>query len=75
MKSSNKEESESSESPEFEEIDDGSVAYEKPASFCTMYNFLKLFMRFCMNQFFRDITILGLHNIPKKGPVIFCGNH
>lgn len=28
-----------------------------------------------MNQFFRDITILGLHNIPKRGPLIFCGNH
>ena len=28
-----------------------------------------------MNQFFRDITVLGLHNIPKRGPVIFCGNH
>jgi glycerol-3-phosphate O-acyltransferase/dihydroxyacetone phosphate acyltransferase len=28
-----------------------------------------------MKQFFRDISVLGLHNIPKKGPVIFCGNH
>ena len=32
-------------------------------------------MRFSMNQFFRDITIVGRHNVPKKGPVIFCGNH
>ena len=28
-----------------------------------------------MHQFFESITVLGLHNIPKKGPVIFCGNH
>ena len=28
-----------------------------------------------MTLFFRDITILGTHNVPKTGPVIFCGNH
>lgn len=28
-----------------------------------------------MHQFFEEITVLGLHNIPVKGPVIFCGNH
>ena len=28
-----------------------------------------------MQQFFKDITVLGLHHIPKRGPVIFCGNH
>jgi glycerol-3-phosphate O-acyltransferase/dihydroxyacetone phosphate acyltransferase len=40
-----------------------------------MYNFCKIVIRFCLNQFFRDITVLGKHNIPKEGPVIFCGNH
>mmetsp|Transcript_13221 Transcript_13221/g.22429 ORF Transcript_13221/g.22429 Transcript_13221/m.22429 type:complete len:108 (+) Transcript_13221:416-739(+) len=32
-------------------------------------------MKFVINQFFRDVIILGEHNVPKKGPVIFCGNH
>lgn len=32
-------------------------------------------MKFSMHQFFRDITVLGRHNIPKRGPLIFCGNH
>lgn len=29
----------------------------------------------CVRIFFRDITIIGLKNIPERGPVIFCGNH
>ena len=49
VNSSNKEDSESSYSPEIEEVDYSSIAYEKPASFCSMYNFIKVFMRFCMN--------------------------
>jgi glycerol-3-phosphate O-acyltransferase / dihydroxyacetone phosphate acyltransferase len=28
-----------------------------------------------MHLFFRDITVLGKHNVPTTGPVIFCGNH
>lgn len=28
-----------------------------------------------MHQFFRDISVIGGKNVPKKGPVIFCGNH
>ena len=51
------------------------VAYEKPAGFFTFYNMTRLFMDFVMKQFFREIQVLGKHNIPKRGPVIFCGNH
>jgi glycerol-3-phosphate O-acyltransferase/dihydroxyacetone phosphate acyltransferase len=51
------------------------VAFEVPSAFCSFYNVTRSFMGFCMNQFFRDITVLGSHNIPKTGPVIFCGNH
>ena len=32
-------------------------------------------MRFLVNNFFKDITVLGAHNVPKRGPVILCGNH
>jgi len=28
-----------------------------------------------MNTFFSEVVVLGKHNIPKRGPVIFCGNH
>lgn len=28
-----------------------------------------------MNNFFKEITVLGAHNVPKRGPVILCGNH
>jgi glycerol-3-phosphate O-acyltransferase/dihydroxyacetone phosphate acyltransferase len=43
--------------------------------FFSFYNANRVLMNFCMHQFFRDITVLGIPNIPKKGPVIFCGNH
>jgi glycerol-3-phosphate O-acyltransferase / dihydroxyacetone phosphate acyltransferase len=51
------------------------VAYEKPAPVLSFYYLTRALMKFCMHAFFRDITVLGTHNIPKKGPVIFCGNH
>lgn len=51
------------------------ISHEKPFPICSFYFFCKQFMRFCMHQFFRDITVLGAHNIPESGPVIFCGNH
>ena len=51
------------------------IAYEKPAPVCSFFNGVKVFMKFCMHSFFRDITVVGKHNIPKRGPVIFCGNH
>jgi hypothetical protein len=55
--------------------DDANVVTETPASFFSFYSICRGFFRFAMNQFFRDITVLGTHNVPKKGPVIFCGNH
>lgn len=51
------------------------IAYEQPAPLCSFFNGVKIFMKFCMHTFFRDITVLGKHNIPKRGPVILCGNH
>jgi glycerol-3-phosphate O-acyltransferase/dihydroxyacetone phosphate acyltransferase len=41
----------------------------------SFYSLVRGFMGMCMQLFFNDITVLGLHNVPKKGPVIFCGNH
>lgn len=32
-------------------------------------------MKFSMQQFFKEIIIIGKENVPKRGPVIFCGNH
>lgn len=67
--------SDSSESTDSIEIDDSHVVEEPPAPMFSFYSMVRGLMRFSMNQFFRDITVLGKHNIPKKGPVIFCGNH
>ncbi len=58
-----------------EDFDDESIVVEKPASFFSFYNFVKMVMSFLMNNFFKDITVLGAHNVPKRGPVILCGNH
>lgn len=41
----------------------------------SFYNATRKFMSFTNQIFFRDITVVGLKNVPKKGPVIFCGNH
>ena len=57
------------------QIDDSNVAYEEPAPMFSFYWMLRFSMGMFMKQFFRDITVLGLDNIPNKGPVIFCGNH
>ena len=51
------------------------ISHEVPSSPCSLYSVTRAFMKFTMHQFFRDINILGKHNIPKSGPVIFCGNH
>lgn len=51
------------------------IAYEVPVSKFSFYNATRQLMSFMVHQFFEEITILGLHNIPLKGPVIFCGNH
>ena len=51
------------------------VAYEKPVHWCSFFNLCRETMKFLMSQFFSEITVLGTHNIPKRGPVIFCGNH
>jgi hypothetical protein len=69
-----KPESETS-SEETLEIDESNLAYEEPAPMFSFYWMLRFSMGMFMKQFFRDISVLGLHNIPKKGPVIFCGNH
>lgn len=64
-----------SETEEEIEVDDKNVAVEVPAAQCSMFNLWRRFMDFSLHQFFRDITVVGKHNVPKKGPVIFCGNH
>jgi len=51
------------------------VAVETPAPPCSLFNFNRVLMSFCMHQFFSDIQILGKHNVPRTGPVILCGNH
>jgi hypothetical protein len=57
------------------EIEESNKVFEKPAPMLSFYYILRFSMRMFMKQFFRDISVLGLHNIPKRGPVIFCGNH
>ena len=56
-------------------IDPAKQKTEAPISSFSFYMFTRQFIRFVMNLFFRDITVLGTHNVPQKGPVIFCGNH
>jgi hypothetical protein len=51
------------------------LAYENPAPCCSFFNMVRTLMQFIMHSFFRDVQVLGKHNIPKRGPVIFCGNH
>lgn len=51
------------------------LAYEKPFPTFSFYNMVKSFMKFSMHQFFKEIIIIGKENVPKRGPVIFCGNH
>ena len=55
--------------------DESSLPYEEPAPFFSVYNIIRMAMGFFMNLFFKDISILGLQNIPKKGPIIIYGNH
>ena len=57
------------------QIDDSNLAYEEPAPMFSFYWMVRFSMDMFMKQFFKDITVLGLDNIPNKGPVIFCGNH
>ena len=54
---------------------DTSLAYEKPFPMMSFYNMTKFIMKWSMHQFFRHIIILGQKNVPKRGPVVFCGNH
>lgn len=56
-------------------VQDENLPLEEPAGMFSLYNAIRLLMKFSMAQFFKDITVLGLKNIPKRGPVIFCGNH
>lgn len=51
------------------------IAYEQPQSLFSLYSATRGFIRFCTHVFFKDITPIGVDNIPKSGPVIFCGNH
>lgn len=39
------------------------------------YRFLRLLLRLAVGGFFRRIEVVGLENVPRHGPVIFCGNH
>lgn len=56
-------------------IDPATQITEPPIGACSFYMCCRNFIGFVMTLFFRDITILGKHNVPKTGPVIFCGNH
>lgn len=41
----------------------------------SIYTIVRYLMRMVVNIFFKDIFVVGEHNIPMEGPVIFCGNH
>jgi len=66
---------ESSESEGISPLKGDRVTVEAPATACSLFNFARMLMSFCMHQFFSEIQILGKHNVPKTGPVILCGNH
>jgi glycerol-3-phosphate O-acyltransferase/dihydroxyacetone phosphate acyltransferase len=36
---------------------------------------LSFFIWILVNVFFREVAVVGMHNIPKSGPVVFYGNH
>jgi glycerol-3-phosphate O-acyltransferase / dihydroxyacetone phosphate acyltransferase len=40
-----------------------------------LYKILLLVLRGIIRTFFRTIDVVGQHNIPKQGPVVFVGNH
>ena len=40
-----------------------------------LQRFCKSFVRVITNTFFRRIDVVGSHNVPAEGPVIFAGNH
>lgn len=40
-----------------------------------VYNAVRLFFRIVTLIFFREIDVVGRQHIPKKGPIIFVGNH
>lgn len=40
-----------------------------------MYNILTTGFSFILSVFYGKIDVIGLENIPKKGPVVFCGTH
>lgn len=41
-----------------------------------LYSGAKLFLQASVNNiFFRSVEIVGMHNVPKDGPVILTGNH
>jgi hypothetical protein len=37
-----------------------------------VFALLRLFFKFALNVFFREIRVVGHHHVPKKGPVIFA---
>lgn len=40
-----------------------------------VYWILKKFIQSITTLYFKTIHVIGVENIPKKGPVIICGNH
>ena len=40
-----------------------------------LYNIIKIFFTLILNTFFREIRVIGRHNLPKRGPCIIVGNH
>ena len=46
-----------------------------PHGFSTGYYIVHLMTRLSLFSFFRKIHLIGLENIPMKGPLIVCGTH
>ena len=40
-----------------------------------MYFSVRIFFRVILSTVFSNIEIVGLENVPRKGPIIFTGNH
>lgn len=40
-----------------------------------LYRLLRGLLRLAISVFFRRVEVVGLEHVPRKGPVVFCGNH
>jgi 1-acyl-sn-glycerol-3-phosphate acyltransferase len=47
----------------------------KPSRMGLIYRFIRLLVTAAVKIFFSEVQVLGLENLPQKGPIIVVGNH